>query len=107
MIRFVFRFVGLLLLALGFIFLVHDGTKSIADQSWYFSRVSDVWSNIHQASLASLQSSIQRAVGGWAFERVVQPYFLTQPIELVLAIVGALFILLGRKKKPLIGYARD
>jgi uncharacterized membrane protein YsdA (DUF1294 family) len=33
MIRFVLRFFGLLMLALGFIFLVYDGTKSIADQS--------------------------------------------------------------------------
>jgi hypothetical protein len=28
-------------------------------------------------------------------------------VSLVLAIVGAILILLGRKKKPLIGYARD
>jgi hypothetical protein len=35
MIRFVLRFVGLVLLALGFLFLVHDGTKSIADQTVY------------------------------------------------------------------------
>jgi hypothetical protein len=32
---------------------------------------------------------------------------LEQPGWLVLGVVGILLILLGRKKKPLIGYARD
>jgi hypothetical protein len=107
MIRFVFRFVGLLLLALGFVFLVHDGTKSIADQTLYISSVSSVWANIHQSSLASLQPMVERLGGAWAWQGVVQPYFLDQPISLVLSIVGAILILLGRKKRPLIGYARD
>ena len=43
--------------------------------------------------------------GRW--QGVVKPYFLDQPVSLVLAIIGAILILLGRKKKPLIGYARD
>ena len=38
---------------------------------------------------------------------LVPPYFLDQPISLVLGVIGAILILLGRKKKPLIGYARD
>jgi hypothetical protein len=38
MIRFLLRFLGLLTLALGFIFLVYDGTKSIADQRLYINR---------------------------------------------------------------------
>jgi hypothetical protein len=107
MIRFVFRFVGLLLLALGFIFLVYDGTKSIADQNLYISSVASVWANIHQGSLSQLQPTVERLGGTWAWHGIVQPYFLDQPVSLVLAIVGAILILLGRKKKPLIGYARD
>jgi len=54
MIRFVLRFLGLLALALGFIFLVYDGTKSIADQTVYISSVESTWSNIHQSSLTAL-----------------------------------------------------
>jgi hypothetical protein len=45
--------------------------------------------------------------GPWAWQGVIQPYFLKQPVSLVLVIVGAILTLLGRKKKPLIGYARD
>lgn len=107
MIRFVLRFLGLVSLALGFLFLVHDGTKSIADQTVYISSVGSTWENIHQSSLAALQPAVERLAGTWVWNGVVQPYFLKQPISLVLAILGAVLILLGRKKKPLIGYARD
>jgi len=107
MIRFVLRFIGLLSLALGFIFLVYDGTKSIADQTIYISSVGSTWSNIHQSSLTALQPEVERLAGAWVWQGLVQPYFLDQPVSLVLAIIGAVLILLGRKKKPLIGYARD
>ena len=107
MIRFVLRFFGLLFLALGFIFLVYDGTKSIADQTLYLSSVDTIWSSIHQTSLTTLKPTVERLVGPWFWQGAVKPYFLDQPVSLVLAILGALMILLGRKKKPLIGYARD
>ena len=107
MIRFVLRFVGLLCLALGFIFLVYDGTKSIADQTMYFSSVGSTWSDIHQSSLTALQPMVERLAGAWAWQGIVQHYFLEQPISLVLVGLGAVLILLGRKKKPLIGYSRD
>ena len=90
----------------GFIFLVYDGTKSIADQKVYISSVSPPGSNIHQSSLAALEPAVELA-GAWVWTGVIQPYFLEQPVSLVLAIIGAILILLGRKKKPLIGYARD
>jgi hypothetical protein len=107
MIRFVFRFLGLLLLALAFIFVVYDGTKSIADQTLYISTVGTTWANIHQNSLSALQPVVERAIGSWFWQTVVLHYFLEQPAALVLGIIGAILTLLGRKKKPLIGYARD
>lgn len=107
MIRFLFRFIGLLLLALAFIFLVYDGTRSIADQTWLITTVGSFWSSIHQNSLIQLQSGIERSIAVWLWRSLIQPYFLEQPIWLVLTILGTLLIVLGRKKKPLIGYARD
>jgi hypothetical protein len=107
MIRFVFRFVGLLCLALAFIFLVYDGTKWIADRQFFVSSVGSTWSNVHQNSLVALQPLVERYLGPSFWQSVVQPYFLEQPAWLVLGIVGALLILLGRKKRKLIGYARD
>ena len=107
MIRFVFRFIGLLLLALAFILLVYDGTKSIADQSFKISKVGETWANIDQSSLLAVQPVVERFIGAWFWQGIVQRYFLQQPAELVLGIIAAILILLGRKKKPLIGYARD
>src|SRR5262249_27549082 len=89
------------------IFLVYDGTKSIADQTVYISSVESTWSNVDQNSLASLQREVERRVGPQIWQGLVKPYFLDQPVSLVLAVLGAILILLGRKKKPLIGTAGD
>jgi hypothetical protein len=105
MIRFLLRFLGLLSLALGFIFLVYDGAKSIVDQRLYISSVREAWNSVSDGSLAQLQSALQRMMPGlWDPVAVT---ILDTPVALVLAILGALLLLLGRKKKPLIGYARS
>jgi hypothetical protein len=106
MIRFLFRFLGLLVLALAFILLIYDGTKSIADQRWlYITTVSDLWIQVNEASLTQLKPTIER-LAPWLWDPVTLK-ILNAPAELVLAIVGAVFLLLGRKKRRLIGYARD
>ena len=50
MIRFVLRFIGLLLLALAFIFVIYDGMKSIADGGILLTKTSEVWNVIHDAA---------------------------------------------------------
>lgn len=107
MIRFLFRFLGLLCLAGAFILLVYDGAKSIADQQWLITSVGEFWSLVHQSSLLLLQPAIERYVAAWVWQAVIQPYVLEQPVWLVVGLLGTLLILLGRKKKRLIGYARD
>jgi hypothetical protein len=104
MMRFLLRFVGLLCLALGFIILVHDGTKSIADQRWFITKVSDLWITFHEASLAGLRPAVE-GVSGVLWDPVLVN-FLNAPSWLVLLGFGAVLILVGRKRKPLIGFAR-
>jgi hypothetical protein len=106
MIRFLVRFVGLLLLALAFIFVVYDGMKSIADGGIFLTRFIQLWGDIHAASLQSFQVAIERAAGAEVWRLGVAPA-LNQPASVVFAVLGAILIVLGRKKKPLIGYARD
>jgi hypothetical protein len=106
MIRFLFRFIGLLVLALAFILVIHDGIKSIADSTFYLSKVNQLWIEIHASSLQALQTLIERNARPELWQWGLQP-ILRQPAAAVFGVLGILLILLGRKKRPLIGYARD
>ena len=50
MIRGFFRLAGLLLLAGGFIFLVYDGARTIADQAMRSTRIGEFWNDVNQAA---------------------------------------------------------
>ena len=66
MIRFVFRFVGLWILAAGFVALVRDGTNAIAANSLDFTKLgtlNDDWTNIHGTSLDALKALVERYAG--------------------------------------------
>ena len=104
MIRSLFRAIGLVLLAVGFVFFIYDGTQSIADHTVYISKFSQTWTDIHQQSLQALQATVEKGAA-WLWNPVLQT-ILEQPTWLVLGTIGTILILLGRKKKPLIGYAR-
>ena len=106
MFRFLFRFTGLVMIALSFLFVVYDGTKSIADQTLYISRVGPTWANIHPNSLSGFEPAVKTAAGAWIWNDVIQPYLLEQPTALVLVIIGSLLVLLGSKKNPRTRYAR-
>jgi hypothetical protein len=105
MIRFLLRFLGLCLLAATFVFFVYDGTRSIANQQFVYMRVSELWAEIDQNSLNTVQAWLrQKALWAW------DPYgraFFDLPTWIVLAALSVLLVLLGRKKRKLIGYARD
>ena len=105
MIRFLLRFVGLCLLATAFVFFVYDGTKSIANQHLVYIKVGDVWAIIDQNSLNLVQNWLKQKAA-WAWDPYVLGVF-DLPTWVVLGIVAMILILLGRKKKPLIGYARN
>jgi hypothetical protein len=105
MTRFVLRFIGLCLLATAFVFFVYDGTKSIANQQFVYSKVVETWAMIDQNSLNFVQSWLKQKAP-WAWDPYLQQSF-DLPTWVVLGIVASILILLGRKKKPLIGYARD
>lgn len=105
MIRFLLRFLGLCLLATAFVFFVYDGTKSIANQQLVYLRVSELWADIDQHSLNAVQEWF-REKALWAWDPYVQTAF-ELPTWVVLAIVATILVTLGRKKRKLIGYARD
>jgi hypothetical protein len=105
MIRGFFRLVGLLLLAGGFIFLVYDGARSIADQTLRLTLLGEFWNDVHQTSQQALRTMVEGA-SPWLWNSVVK-VILNQPVWAVMGLVGILLMLLFRPRKPLIGYARD
>ena len=105
MIRSLFRLIGVIVLAAGFILLMYDGAKSIADTRIYIYKVGQLWTDIHAASLKSVEASIQSSMPAFVWDPLGR-LLLDQPSWLFFGIVGTIFILLGRKRKPLIGYAR-
>jgi hypothetical protein len=105
MIRFLLRTLGLLFLASAFIFFVYDGTRSIAANLLVYTRVDEVWSLLHPASLQQVQPWIEQHAPHWAAEPGAAAV-LGAPAAVVLGIAGMILMLLGRRKKKLIGYGR-
>ena len=106
MIRFLLRFIGLLLLALAFIFVVYDGIRTISDGTLLITKTSYVWNAVHDGSLKALQALVEQRLGAEAW-RLGTAAILDQPAAAVFCVLGIILIVLGRKRKPLIGYARD
>lgn len=105
MIRFLFRFVGVLCLAAAFILVIYDGTKSIAGNNLYLTSVRELWDLINAGSLAQLKPLIEPYANGLLWDPIMLT-LLAAPGWSVFGGLGIIFVLLGRKKKPLIGYAR-
>ncbi len=105
MIRGFFRLVGLLLLAVAFVFLVYDGARSIADQALRLTPLGEVWNDIHQSSQQALRTLVEE-MAPWLWSDVVK-VILNQPAFAVLGVLGLVLLLIFRPRKPLIGYARN
>lgn len=105
MIRFLFRFIGLICLAAAFILVIYDGTKSIAGNSLFLTTVQALWELISAGSFAKLKPLIAPYAGGLLWDPVML-VILTTPAWGLLGFFGVVLLMLGRKKKPLIGYAR-
>ena len=105
MIRFLFRTLGLLFLAAAFVFVVYDGTKSIAANALVYTKVDEIWSLAHTASLQQLQPFIEKNAPPWLWDPVAMTV-LNAPAMAAFGIIGAVLVLAGRRKKPLIGYGR-
>ncbi|MEP7031335.1 MAG: hypothetical protein ABI830_10420 [Pseudolabrys sp.] len=105
MIRFLFRFIGLFCLAGAFILVIYDGMKSIAASQVYFTSVRTLWELINAGSLAKVRPLIEPYANGILWDPAMTG-ILAAPALSLLAGFGIILLLLGRKKKPLIGYAR-
>jgi hypothetical protein len=104
--RLVLRFVGLLAFALAFVFVIYDGTRSIADRELRLVTLDRFWSDAHGPSLEALRALKQDWLPDAVWRYAMSPV-LEQPAALVFLVLGIVLLLLGRPKKPMIGYTRE
>jgi hypothetical protein len=106
MIRFLLRLLGLVALAIAFFFLVYDGEQFIVNHHFDYTKVSGAWAMVDQSGYGLTRAeALVKQKASWAGPYV--EIFLGAPISLVFVIVAFILMTLGRKKKPLIGYARN
>src|SRR5260370_1341990 len=101
MIRGFFRLVGLLLLAGGFIFMVYDGARWVADQSLRFTRFGQFWNDIHQSSQQAFRAWVE-GTAPWLWTSVVR-VILDQPALAVLGVLGSLLMVVFPPRQPAVG----
>ncbi len=96
MIRFLFRFVGLWVLAGAFVALVLDGVRSIASAEIVTTPLGVTWLAVGPDSLTRFQAFVTRTLSATVWDYLVVPV-LGAPLFLVLGVIGALLLLIGRR----------
>jgi hypothetical protein len=98
MIRFLLRFVGIWLLAGGFVALVLDGVRSIASSELVMTPLGVAWLGISEDSLLHVQELVNAKLPAGSWDVVMAP-LLQAPLFAVLAALGLLLMLVGRRKE--------
>lgn len=102
MVRFLLRMLGYLSVAAGFVVLVLDGARSIANSALLFTRFGDTLALLLRERYASLQPMVERNIHPLLWDPVLLT--LTKaPTALVACVFGFLLLRLGARPKPQIG----
>jgi hypothetical protein len=104
MLRFLARTLGLLLIAAGFVGLVIDGTRSIANSGVMFTPLGQVAHRLFGERYLLLQPAIERHVHPTLWDPVVLNLTLL-PASVVGFLLGVLLLWLGQKRPEPIGFA--
>ena len=104
MFRFLARTLGLFLIAAGFVGLVIDGTRSIANGTVMFVPLGEVAYRVLGERYLLLQPAIERHLHPALWDPVVLNFTLL-PASVVGFVIGALLLWLGQKPAEPIGYA--
>jgi uncharacterized membrane protein YoaK (UPF0700 family) len=104
MIRFFARFVGLWLLAGAFVSLVIDGNRSIASGRITLTAFWEAWDALHPASLDLMHNWIETHLPTWLWNPVILG-MLWSPLWIILAVLGGILVVVGRKRERPIGYS--
>lgn len=102
MVRFLSRFLGLVFLAGGFVGLVYDGARSIANNGLRVTSVSDLAFTLFKDKASALQGTVE-GVAPWLWQILVLPLTLA-PAALVGFVIGALLLWVGQPARERIGF---
>jgi hypothetical protein len=103
MLRWLSRTIGLLLVAGGFVMMVVDGAKSIANSMLMLTPLSDVISSNSPSTLALWQAGVEKYVPVFVWNPLLTS-LLTLPSFLFFAGLGASLMWFGQKPDELIGF---
>jgi hypothetical protein len=98
MLRFLSRFLGFWLVAGALVAAVVDGAKSIAASRLVTTSVGEAWTGI-AAFVATEPTAIAPLAAPGLLDMPLQ-WLLSAPTVAVLGIVGAVFLILGAKRRP-------
>jgi hypothetical protein len=91
--------VGFWFLAAALVALVIDGTKSIADSAIVTTSVAEYFLNFSPTTLQRLEFGVQNNLGApWLWDTVFVNV-LSWPAFAVLAVIGFLLMLIGRRRR--------
>ena len=102
MLRLIFRFIALMLLAAAFAALVIDGARSLSDSALVLTPLGKTLFNLFPTRCPLLQPAIERHVSPVLWDPVVVSLLLL-PTWLVAGVTGALLMRLTRRRRAPIG----
>jgi hypothetical protein len=102
MLRFLARLLGLLLMAGGFVALVYDGARSIANNAPRMTSVADLLAALFKDKAGALQTHVEGAAP-WLWHILGLPLTLA-PVCLVGLGLGAVLLWLGQPGREPIGF---
>lgn len=102
--RFLFRLAGFLLLAAGFVSLVIDGARAIADDNPAFTHLGPVLARLMPGFYPRIEPLAVEKVGPYLWDPVLVNLF-EAPAFAAAALLGALMLWIGRKPPEPIGFS--
>ncbi|WP_293798852.1 hypothetical protein [uncultured Bosea sp.] len=102
MVRFLLRLIGYLSVAAGFVALVIDGARSIANAGLRFTSLGEVLIAVIQERYQLIQPAVERNIHPLLWDPVVVTV-LHAPVAAVALLLGFALLWLGRRPQEVIG----
>jgi hypothetical protein len=101
-VRFLLRLIGYLCVAAGFVALVIDGARSIANAGLRFTPLGEVVIALIQERYQLIQPAIERNIHPWLWDPLLLTV-LRAPVAVVALLLGFALLWLGRRPQSVIG----